>query len=127
MKNMKKLSILGLSLIAAALTTNAATAKINPPKERKNEVITSLVRFDKPLSLTSVRIFGPLPIPVPYVTLTNQRTGETIVTDDRGNGIINAIVGDIITALARNGHKGSVTVTAERFSRTTTIYVYRRS
>ena len=123
---MKKLSILGLSLIAAALTTNVATAKINPPKERKNEVITSLVRFDQPLSLTSVRILGPLPIPVPYVTLTNQRTGETIVTDERGNGIINAIIGDIITALARNGHKGLVTVTADRFNRATTIYVNKR-
>ena len=122
---MKKLSILGLSLIAAALTTNAATAKINPPKERKNEVITSLVRFDQPLSLTSVRIFGPLPIPVPYVTLTNERTGEIIVTNERGNGTINAIVGDRIIALARNGHKGSVTVTADRFNRVSPIYVYR--
>lgn len=125
---MKKLSILGLSLIAAALTTSAAMAKIkSPPKERKNETIVKPARFSQPIYWTSVRIIGPAPFPVPGVTLRNENTGETIVTNASGKGILNVSLGDRVTALAPNGYKGWEDITAGLLAAgRANIYVYYR-
>ncbi|KIO77652.1 hypothetical protein TH53_08405 [Pedobacter lusitanus] len=123
---MKTLSILLPLVISAALTNAKPVAVENPVKEKVNKVV-AVQRISKPMPWQSVRLIGPVILPVANVTLHNETTGQVVVTDGSGNAVLDTAVGDIINALAPNGYKNRLEVTQQAYDRgRSNIYVYNR-
>ncbi|MBB6270113.1 hypothetical protein HDF26_000540 [Pedobacter cryoconitis] len=123
---MKTLSMFSLLIISAFLA-NAKPVEIkDPPKERKNEVLTAPMKLSKAAYIYVARPIqteiGPSGISCPFSIVKNETTGETVTASYSGSAILNISAGDVVTALfdfsgqSSKKFTGAVTISVSEFN-----------